>query len=131
MRRLRPCFKTIADFRRENRAVFMSLPGELNLLLRSLDLLDVEWVAIDGSKLKASNGQRRKFSAAQRREMITHIDQRIDAMSSTELPKRPINASGSPSGVFTRSCSARSSTGQVTQSGLLRSREANAELQTC
>ena len=62
-RTLRPDFKTIADFRRENRTAFKGVLREFNLLCRRLALFGAELVAIDGSKFKASNGQRRNFTA--------------------------------------------------------------------
>jgi transposase len=78
LRTLRPDFKTIADFRRENRKAFKGVLREFNLLCRKLELFGAELVAIDGSKFKASNGQGRHFNAKQLREVIAHIDQRID-----------------------------------------------------
>lgn len=78
LRKLRPDFKTIADFRKENHKAFKGVLREFNLLCRKLELFGAELVAIDGSKLKASNGQRRHFNAEQLREVIKHIDQRID-----------------------------------------------------
>ena len=55
LRRLRPDFKTIADFRKDNRAAFKPLFKHFNLLCRKLDLFGAELVAIDGSKFKAVN----------------------------------------------------------------------------
>ena len=78
LRTLRPDFKTIADFRRDNRKAFKDVLREFNLLCRKLELFGAELVAIDGSKFKASNGKRRHFNAEQLREVIKHIDQRID-----------------------------------------------------
>ncbi len=78
LRTLRPDFKTIADFRKDNRKAFKEVLREFNLLCRKLELFGAELVAIDGSKFKASNGQRRHFNAEQLREVIKHIDQRID-----------------------------------------------------
>ncbi len=78
LRGLRPDFKTIADFRKENRKLFKGVLREFNLMCRKLELFGAELVAIDGSKFKASNGQRRHFNAEQLREMIKHIDGRID-----------------------------------------------------
>ncbi|OYW74731.1 MAG: hypothetical protein B7Z37_16475 [Verrucomicrobia bacterium 12-59-8] len=78
LRTLKPDFKTIADFRRENRKAFKGVLREFNLLCRKLELFGAELVAIDGSKFKASNSQGRHFNAKQLREVIKHIDQRID-----------------------------------------------------
>src|SRR5260221_9653884 len=53
LRSLRPDFKTIADFRRDNRSAFPNLFKQFNLLCRKLGLFGAELVAIDGSKFKA------------------------------------------------------------------------------
>src|SRR5438045_547420 len=55
LRGLRPDFKTIADFRKDNRNAFKPLFKQFNLLCRKLELFGAELVAIDGSKFKASN----------------------------------------------------------------------------
>jgi transposase len=46
---LRPDFKTIADFRRDNRGAFKALFKQFNLLCRKLGLFGAELVAIDGA----------------------------------------------------------------------------------
>ena len=50
MRGLRPDFKTIADFRKNNRTVFKALFKQFNLLCRQMGLFAAELVAIDGSQ---------------------------------------------------------------------------------
>jgi transposase len=59
LRQVRPDFKTIADFRKDNRAAFQPLFKDFNLLCRSLDRFGAELVAIDGAKFKASKNPRR------------------------------------------------------------------------
>src|SRR6516162_108952 len=54
LRSIAPDFKTIADFRKDNRACFKGVLKQFNLLCRKLDLFGAELVAIDGSKFKAS-----------------------------------------------------------------------------
>ena len=48
--KLRPDFKTIADFRRDNLAALKQVCREFTLLCRKLELFGGELVAIDGSK---------------------------------------------------------------------------------
>ena len=55
LRGLKPDFKTIADFRKDNVAAFKPLFRQFNLLCRQLGLFGAELVAIDGSKFKASS----------------------------------------------------------------------------
>ncbi|WP_146856386.1 IS1182 family transposase, partial [Brevifollis gellanilyticus] len=79
LRSLRPDFKTIADFRKDNRAAFKGVFREFNLLCRKLELFGAELVAIDGSKFKALSSPQRQVNAAQLREILQRIDERIEA----------------------------------------------------
>jgi transposase len=79
LRGVRPDFKTIADFRKDNRAAFKPLFKQFNLLCRKMDLFGSELVAIDGSKFKAVNNPRRHFSQEQLNQLVTTVEQRIDA----------------------------------------------------
>jgi hypothetical protein len=78
LRGVRPDFKTIADFRKDNRAAFKPLFKDFNLLCRSLDLFGAELVAIDGAKFKASNNTRRHYTQEQLRELLAKVEARID-----------------------------------------------------
>jgi transposase len=78
LRGVKPDFKTIADFRKDNRGAFKPLFKQFSLLCRRLGLFGAELVAIDGSKFKASNNSRRCYSQKQLRELIEKIETRID-----------------------------------------------------
>ena len=78
LRGWRPDFKTIADFRKDNRAAFKPLFKQFNLLCRKLSLFGAELVAIDGSKFKADSSGYRRYTPEQLRELITKIENRID-----------------------------------------------------
>lgn len=78
LRGLRPDFKTIADFRKDNRAAFKPLFKQFNLLCRKLGLFGAELVAIDGSKFKADSSGSRRYTPEQLRELIAKIENRID-----------------------------------------------------
>ena len=52
LRSLKPDFKTIADFRRDNRAAFRSVFRQFVLLCRRLDLYGRELLAVDGTRIK-------------------------------------------------------------------------------
>ena len=77
LRHLTPDFKTIADFRRDNRQCFKGVFKQFNLLCRKLDLFGAELVAIDGSKFKAVNNPARRYTAEQFQELVQTIEQRI------------------------------------------------------
>lgn len=93
LRGLRPDFKTIADFRRDNRASFKALFQQFNLLCRRLGLFGAELVAIDGSKFKALNNSRRHYTSEQMRELIQKMQSRIDEYLS-ELDHQDAQAEG-------------------------------------
>ena len=95
LRGLRPDFKTIADFRRDNRAAFKPLLRHFNLLCRSLDLFGAELVAIDGAKFKASNNTRRHYTAEQLRELLAKVEARIDEYLG-EMAAQAAPAEGAP-----------------------------------
>lgn len=78
LRGLRPDFKTIADFRKDNRSSFKGLFKQFNLLCGQMGLFGAELVAIDGSKFKADNNSRRYHSQKQLRERIQKLEQRIE-----------------------------------------------------
>ncbi len=78
VRGIRPDFKTIADFRKDNRARFKPLFRQFNLICRQLNLFGAELVAIDGSKFKAVNHPRQNYHAKRLQELLQRIDQRID-----------------------------------------------------
>lgn len=54
LRGLRPDFKTIADFRKDNRHAFKPVFRQFVLLCRKLDLFGRELLAVDGTRLKRS-----------------------------------------------------------------------------
>ena len=69
---LRPDFKTIADFRKDNRDAFKAVFREFVLLCRKLDLFGRELVAVDGTRLKAVNSTDRNF-----KRLIQWADERL------------------------------------------------------
>jgi transposase len=77
LRQLKPDFKTIADFRRDNRAAFKPIFREFVLLCRQLDLFGRELLAIDGTRLKAVNNKDRNFTRASLQEYIRTSDERL------------------------------------------------------
>ncbi len=55
--RLKPDFKTISEFRKDNGPAIRKVCQQFVTLCRNMDLLDADLVAIDGSRFKALNGQ--------------------------------------------------------------------------
>ena len=78
LRHLRPDFKTIADFRRDNRSAFRPVFRQFVLLCRQLDLFGRELLAVDGTRIKAVNNKDRNFTRASLAEFIRLADAKLD-----------------------------------------------------
>ena len=77
MRKLRPDFKTIADFRKDNVKAIKKVCGEFLLLCRKLDLFGTELIAIDGSKFSAVNSNNRSYTKKKIEKIKKDIDHKI------------------------------------------------------
>jgi hypothetical protein len=77
--RLNPDFKTIADFRKDNAKALKLVCRDFSLTCKKLKLFGAELVAIDGSKISASNSNRRCFTKNKLKKLITEIDEKIDS----------------------------------------------------
>src|SRR5918992_4538973 len=77
LRHLKPDFKTIADFRRDNHSAFRAVFREFVLLCRQLDLFGRELLAVDGTRIKAVNNKDRNFTRALLRQYIEGADKRL------------------------------------------------------
>jgi transposase len=75
---LKPDFKTIADFRRDNRAAFRSVFREFVVLCRRLALFGRELIAVDGTRIKAVNNKDRNFTRGSLEKFIAAADERLD-----------------------------------------------------
>ncbi len=78
LRHLKPDFKTIADFRADNRLAFRSVFRQFVLLCRQLDLFGRELLAVDGTRIKAVNNKDRNFTRASLAKFIELADAKLD-----------------------------------------------------
>ncbi len=78
LRKLTPDFKTIADFRKDNKKAIKAVCREFILLCKKLSLFRGELIAIDGSKFKAVNSKKRNFNEAKLNKKIKEIEEKID-----------------------------------------------------
>jgi len=78
LRHLKPDFKTIADFRRDNRNAFRPVFRQFVLLCRQLNLFGGELLAVDGTRIKAVNNKDRNFTRASLTEFIKVADAKLD-----------------------------------------------------
>src|SRR6201996_1951764 len=78
LRHLKPDFKTIADFRRDNRKAFRPVFREFTLLCRQLDLFGRELLAVDGTRIKAVNNKDRNVTRASLTKFIELADAKLE-----------------------------------------------------
>ena len=78
LRHLKPDFKTIADFRRNNGNAFRPVFRQFVLLCRELNLFGRELLAVDGTRIKAVNNKDRNFTRASLTEFIKVADAKLD-----------------------------------------------------
>lgn len=79
LRRLQSDFKTIADFRRDNRDAFRQVFRDSVRLCRELDLYGRELVAVDGTRIKAVNNPARNFTRTGLEKALGKTDGRLTA----------------------------------------------------
>lgn len=78
IKKLKPDFKTIADFRKNNKLAMKKVFREFTKLCDEWNLFGKELVAIDGSKFRACNSKRNNYSAKKLDRHIEYIDKKID-----------------------------------------------------
>lgn len=78
MEQLQPCFKTIADFRKNNidnmKKIFASFSG----LCDELGLIGKEIEAIDGSKFRACNSRRKNLTKGKLQKQIEYYEKQVN-----------------------------------------------------
>lgn len=78
MQKLTPDFKTIADFRKDNKDYLKKVYMEFTLLCKRLELFGGELVSIDSSKFRAVNCKKRNFNREKLEKRIREIEEEID-----------------------------------------------------
>ena len=79
LRKLRPDFKTIADFRRDNAPGVKQVGREFTLLCRKLELFGGELVAINSTKIKAQNAKGCNYSAARLAAQLREAERKVQS----------------------------------------------------
>ncbi|MGK9527280.1 IS5/IS1182 family transposase, partial [Salmonella enterica subsp. enterica] len=75
--RLKPDFKTIADFRKNNKLAFLATCRAFVQFCRMAGLIAGDLVAIDGSKFQAVASSRRHMNLKQLKRQEEKLDKRI------------------------------------------------------
>lgn len=78
LKKLRPDFKTIADFRKDNKKALKAVFRDFNRLCDEWQLFGKELVAIDGTKFRACNAKRNNYSQKKLDRLLKQIDAKID-----------------------------------------------------
>jgi hypothetical protein len=78
LRTLKPDFKTIADFRANNRKAFRAVFRRFVVLCRELNLFGRELLGVDGTRIKAVNNKDRNFTKNSLEKFIKAVDERLD-----------------------------------------------------
>lgn len=71
---LAPDFKTIADFRKDNKAAIKKAFSRFSMLCDGLGLIGKEMVAVDGSKFRANNSSDKYCTARKTKKKIEHYE---------------------------------------------------------
>lgn len=74
---LTPDYKTISEFRRENVRPLQKLFREFVRLCKSWELVGGELIAVDGTKIKASNNKKMNFSRKKLTARLAQLDAKI------------------------------------------------------
>lgn len=78
LRKLKPDFKTISEFRKENKKALRGVFRHFSHLCKEWALYGQEVVAIDGTKFRASNSKRNNFNEKKLKRHIKYIDEKVD-----------------------------------------------------
>lgn len=79
LNRLSPDFKTIADFRKDNRQAIIGTCRAFVRFCREQDLFGAELVAIDGSKFQAVAGKKAVYTDKRLKKELAQIEDQIQA----------------------------------------------------
>ena len=77
LKKLKPDFRTIANFRRDNLEGLKGVFGEFCLLCDKLNLYGKQLIGIDGSKFQAVNSKDNNFTEKKLENIIRHYEERI------------------------------------------------------
>ena len=81
MKGLRPCYKTIADFRKDNPAAFKTAFKPFNIFLRGEGLFSDDTVATDGPKFRAQNSKKNNYNEKKVNGRLDYIEKRTEKYS--------------------------------------------------
>jgi transposase len=78
IRKLKPDFKTIADFRKDNKKALKKVFRDFTKLCDEWELFGKELIAIDGSKFRACNSKKNNYSTKKLERHLKYLDEKIE-----------------------------------------------------
>ena len=78
IRDIHPDFKTIADFRRENKKLLKQVFKEFNLLCNDWELFGKKLSAVDGTKIRADNSKKNNYNKKKIERQLKYIEEKTD-----------------------------------------------------
>ena len=75
---LKPDFRTISNFRRDNINNMKLVFKEFSIFCDSLNLIGKEIVAIDGSKFRANNGRKKNYTKGKIEKQIKYYEENVE-----------------------------------------------------
>jgi transposase len=95
LNKIRIDFKTIADFRKDNKKPIRKVFQQFTQLCSNWDLFGKELVAVDGTKIRASNSKRNNFSSKKLDRHIKYINEKIEeymkTLDTTDKEEEPVD----------------------------------------
>jgi transposase len=74
----RPCYKTIADFRKNNGKALTGMFRQFNAFLKGEGLFESDTVAIDSVKIGAQNSKKNNYNEKKVKQHLSYLDQQGD-----------------------------------------------------
>ncbi len=74
MQKLKPDFKTICDFRKNNSDAFKKVAAEYSLFCYHQGHIDGKLLAVDGSRIKGLNSPDKSWSKSKARHLLSHLE---------------------------------------------------------
>ena len=75
---LKPKYRVVADFRKNNKTCFKKVFRSFTLLLQRNKLITGKIIAVDGTKIKASNSRKNNYSEKKFEKVLKHADEQIE-----------------------------------------------------
>jgi hypothetical protein len=79
LNKLKPDFKTIADFRKDNKKALKKVFRDFTRLCDEWELFGKELVAIDGSKFRACNSKKNNYSNKKLARHLKYLNEKIES----------------------------------------------------